>query len=201
LLFRPGTEFSYSNWGYVLLGAALEAAAGEPYGDVVEDRVLAPLGLHRTVLDDVKRPVPEAVPYELQDDGSAVRAPYHDVSFRWPSGGWLSTADELARFGSSFAAGELVPPRVVRTFTTDTRVAGRATGYGLGWEIHGPYAGHIGNTVGGSAALLVHLPSATAFALTTNLGFVTASAPPQPSPATPTPPVVLAPFLAGGARQ
>jgi CubicO group peptidase (beta-lactamase class C family) len=195
LLFAPGTDYAYSNWGYVLLGAAIEKAARAPYARVVRDRVLAPLGLRRTVLDDVTHPVAAATPYEIRDDGSAVRAPYTDLSFRWPSGGWLSTAEDVARFGSGFADGKLVPRSLVRTFTTEVRVRGHGTGYGLGWEVRGPYAGHTGNAVGGSAALLVHLPSATAFALTTNLGFVTAPSPPQPRRGTPTPPELLTPFL------
>lgn len=196
LLFPPGTDFSYSNWGYVLLGAALEDAADAPYQEVVRSTVLAPLGLRRTVLEDVTRPVPgRATFYESTNAGRAVRAPFHDVSFRWPSAGWLSAADELARFASAFADGRLVGPATVRTFTAEQQVGGRGTGYGLGWEVHGPFAGHTGNVVGGSAIVLVHVPSATALALTTNIGFVTAAAPPRPRRGTPEPPRLLEPFI------
>lgn len=45
-------EFSYSNLGPALLGRMLEAAAGEPYETLLEERVLAPLGLDQTVFTD-----------------------------------------------------------------------------------------------------------------------------------------------------
>jgi serine beta-lactamase-like protein LACTB, mitochondrial len=198
LLFAPGTDYSYSNWGYVLLGAALENAANLSYEEVVRGRILSPLGLRRTVLEDVTRPAAgRATFYEITNAGRAVRAPDHDVSFRWPSAGWLSTADELAHFASAFANGQLVRPATVLAFTAEQHVGGRGTGYGLGWEVRGPYAGHTGNVVGGSALVLVHVPSATALALTTNIGFVTAAVPPSPRPGTPEPPRLLAPFIGG----
>ena len=48
LLFPPGTAVSYSNFGFDLLAAALSAAAGKPYPDLLAERVLKPLGLTDT---------------------------------------------------------------------------------------------------------------------------------------------------------
>ncbi|MEQ1954032.1 D-alanyl-D-alanine-carboxypeptidase/endopeptidase AmpH [Mesorhizobium sp. CN2-181] len=49
-LFPPGTGVFYSNWGYDLLGLALANAGGKPYGDLLAERVLTPLGLTDTRL-------------------------------------------------------------------------------------------------------------------------------------------------------
>jgi CubicO group peptidase (beta-lactamase class C family) len=162
----------------------------------MRDEVLAPLVLTRTALEDVTRPAAgRATPYELDARNRPVRAPYHDVSWRWPAGGFLSTAPDLARFGSAFVGGSFVSPQTVALFTAEqpTR-AGAATGYALGWETRGGYVRHIGNTVGGTAALLVHVASSTALALTTNVGYVTAPAP-RVAPGTPEPPQILLPFM------
>ncbi len=48
LMFTPGTSVSYSNFGFDLLAAALARAAHEPYPDLLEARVLRPLGLSDT---------------------------------------------------------------------------------------------------------------------------------------------------------
>src|SRR5215208_5850146 len=183
LLFRPGTRYSYSNWGYVLLGRALETASGEPFEAYVRRAVLDPLGMSHTQLDDAGAPVPQrARHYEVTSDGRAVAAPRHDVSLRWPSGGFVSTAEDLARLGG-FAAGELVGPATRAQFLSGQRTAGgERTGYALGWEVHdtpfGKGYGHIGNAVGGTALLLSIPARGAVLALATNIGYVTASSPP-----------------------
>ena len=48
LLFTPGTSISYSNFGFDLLAAALAAAAHQPYPDLLDARVIRPLGLRDT---------------------------------------------------------------------------------------------------------------------------------------------------------
>jgi D-alanyl-D-alanine-carboxypeptidase/D-alanyl-D-alanine-endopeptidase len=48
LLFAPGTAISYSNFGFDVLAAALARAAHQPYADLLEARVIRPLGLRDT---------------------------------------------------------------------------------------------------------------------------------------------------------
>ncbi|MBV8793979.1 MAG: D-alanyl-D-alanine-carboxypeptidase/endopeptidase AmpH [Hyphomicrobiales bacterium] len=48
LMFAPGTAISYSNFGFDLLAAALARAAGKPYADLLDARVIRPLGLRDT---------------------------------------------------------------------------------------------------------------------------------------------------------
>ena len=201
LLHRPGTRFSYSNAGWVLLGAAIEGASGREFAEYMRTSVLRPLGLRATELDDAGRRIPNrARLYEVTNDGRAAPAPRHDVSIRWPSGGFVSTSQDVARFASAFVGGAFVGYGTAREFLTSQRTLdGRPTGYGLGWETHssplGLLAGHTGNAVGGTAALLVHPDTGVAVALTTNLGYVTAPRPPSPRHGTPTPPVFAAPFI------
>src|SRR5215208_627732 len=184
LLFAPGTRYSYSNWGYVLLGRAIETASGEPFEVYVRSAVLAPLGMSHTQLDDAGAPVAQrAGLYEVTSDGRAVAAPRHDVSLRWPSGGFVSTAEDLVRLGLGFTARDLVAPETRAQFLAEQRtIGGQPTGYALGWEVHDtPYGkgyGHTGNAVGGTALLLSIPARGAVLALATNIGYVTASAPP-----------------------
>ena len=55
LLFEPGSGNEYSNTGYVLLGAVIEKVSGKTYPDNVQDRILKPLGLHDTYVENLDR--------------------------------------------------------------------------------------------------------------------------------------------------
>ena len=84
LVARPGERFAYSSYGFDLLGAALESAAGKPFAAVVRDEVLAPLRMTRTRLDDGRSTTRF---YEVTEDRKAIRAPRVDLSNRYPPAG------------------------------------------------------------------------------------------------------------------
>ncbi|MFN8442860.1 MAG: serine hydrolase domain-containing protein [Caldilineaceae bacterium] len=48
LQFAPGSKASYSNLGYMVLGAVIEAVSGQPYADYVTEQILRPLGMTQT---------------------------------------------------------------------------------------------------------------------------------------------------------
>lgn len=58
--FAPGTQFRYSNTGFLLLGAMIERVSGQSYGDYLRDHVFVPAGMTATGLDPAS-PVPAAV--------------------------------------------------------------------------------------------------------------------------------------------
>jgi serine beta-lactamase-like protein LACTB len=138
--------------------------------------------------------------YELTSGGGIRLAPPIDLSDRLPAGGMLSTASDLARFGSALVTGRLVPRRsLAEMFTSQKTKNGRQTGYGIGFEVHpspfGVFVGHSGAVDGGTAVLLVHPRTRTVLAITTNLGYATADSPPAPAAGTPDPPAIMLPFI------
>ncbi len=200
LLFRPGSEHSYSSYGFNVLGAALEGAAGAGYVDVLREQVLSPLGLTRTQ-NDLEGLDGRAAFYEVLEDRTAGPAPPADLSDRYPSGGLVSTAEEVARLGSELGDPGFLGRATQATFFTEQRPAnGMPTGYGLGYEVAetplGRFVGHTGNVVGGTAFLLAHLRSRAAIAMTTNIGWVTVGTPPELGRSVPDPPQLLVPFVA-----
>jgi CubicO group peptidase (beta-lactamase class C family) len=52
LVAEPGTRYNYSTYGYNLLGAVIEAAAGESYGEYIQKHIFAPLGMANSRMDN-----------------------------------------------------------------------------------------------------------------------------------------------------
>jgi serine beta-lactamase-like protein LACTB, mitochondrial len=200
LVAKPGEQFLYSSYGFNLLGAAVEGAAGRPFAAVVEEALLTPLGMTRTSLDDGRSGGGRARFYEVTSNRRAVVAPPMDLSDRFPSGGLLSTAEDLARFGIGITDRAFLSSRTQAVlFTSQKTARGEATGYGFGFEVgespFGRVVGHTGNVVGGTSFLLVHPRTRVVVAMTTNIGFVTVARPPRLGQEVPEPPELALPFI------
>jgi CubicO group peptidase (beta-lactamase class C family) len=114
LVLRPGEQWHYSNLVFALLGEIVMRATGEPYADVLQRRILDPLGLTRTSL----RPDgPKASPYYVDPYSEIARdEPDPEVTESTGAAGWLwSTAADLARWGAFLADGddEVLPKAVL----------------------------------------------------------------------------------------
>jgi CubicO group peptidase (beta-lactamase class C family) len=197
LVAPPGEQFHYSSYGFNLLGAAVETATSSRFGQAVTATVLQPLGMKRTSVG--RPPMGGTRFYEVTGRRRAVPAPYIDLSDRYPSGGFLSTAEDLVRLGVGLTSPAFLDDRSrALLFTSQRTRAGEPTGYGFGFEVgespFGPVVGHTGNVVGGTAGLLIHPGTRVVVALVTNIGFVTAPSPPDLS-GTPGPPQLALPFI------
>jgi CubicO group peptidase (beta-lactamase class C family) len=60
LLFKPRTRYRYSSYGWILVSAAVEAAADQPFLRFVREQIFKPLGMSHTV--------PDPAPVEADDD-------------------------------------------------------------------------------------------------------------------------------------
>jgi CubicO group peptidase (beta-lactamase class C family) len=110
LLRTPRGEYSYSNLGYALLGQALAVRAGLPYPQLLAERVLAPLGMTRTVA------APEVLPpgraRELGPDGRPT-TPWSSTGSVPAGTGVYSTASDLGRLAAAAASGDLPGARAL----------------------------------------------------------------------------------------
>lgn len=134
----PGSKWIYSTYGYVLVSAAIEKASGQDFLSFMHDKVFLPLGMQDTVADESDKIIPyRARWYTLIADGSYRNAPYEDLSYKWAGGGFLSTAEDLARFGASLSkSGFLKQDTLTMIFSPQKTIAGKKTKYGLGWFVH-----------------------------------------------------------------
>ncbi len=176
LVAPPGTKFSYSSYGFNLISAVVESAAGEEFLSYMQGHVFTPLGLAHTAADQNTKIVEQRSRfYELAKDGQAENAPYVDNSYKWAGGGFLSTAEDLVRFGSALMEPGFLKAATLKTmFTPQKTKTGEPTEYGIGWFVHKSQSGklvceHAGGSVGGTSQLIIYPETRVVVALVTNL--------------------------------
>lgn len=177
LVASPGTRYSYSSYGFNLISAVVEGASGEQFLSYVSRHVFTPLGMTHTAPDKNDSLIPNRTRfYERTDSGTFVPSPTVDNSYKWAGGGFLSTAEDLVKFGSAhLSPGYLKAATLELLFTPQHTSSGEATPYGIGWFVSTDTLGHRyvyhgGGSVGGTTAFGVDRDSRVVIALVTNLG-------------------------------
>jgi CubicO group peptidase (beta-lactamase class C family)/tetratricopeptide (TPR) repeat protein len=137
LVGEPGTVHSYSSYGYNLLGAVIEGASGQSYGEFMREQLWSPLGMDSTRMDDPNAIIPNRVRgYRLGPDGQLIHSEFVDISSRFAAGGTRSTVIDLLHLGKGLNEGRVLKPETMDTMLTSmTTSDGRYTGYGMGWGI------------------------------------------------------------------
>ncbi|HUL72250.1 MAG TPA: serine hydrolase domain-containing protein [Vicinamibacterales bacterium] len=155
LLFEPGTRYEPSSYGWILVSAAVEAAAHEPFFRFMRAHVFEPLGMADTQPDSATEPIPNRATFYFPRFAGNTR--YGPESVRegdhtcYAGGGaFLSTPSDLVRFGMGINSGRLLQPATVTLLQTAQRLpSGDATGYGLGWKVETlPLAGEPARMAG-----------------------------------------------------
>jgi CubicO group peptidase (beta-lactamase class C family) len=154
LLFEPDTKYQYSTFGWILVSAAVEAAAGEPFFTFMRRRIFEPIGMTATGADS-EQGSEHATFYESTWVHNRVPATPVDYSCFAGASGFVSTPSDLVRFGLALTSGRLLKRETVRTLQTpQTLSSGTPTAYGLGWMLENV-------TLAGSPARLAHHSSRT----------------------------------------
>jgi len=109
LLFPPGKYYSYTSYGVNLLQGVVEKASGMPFEAYMRENVWGPAGMDATQFNIPERVVRNrARSYERGDDGAVRNVLYGDLTYKFASGGMMSTAEDLVRFASALNAGRLM---------------------------------------------------------------------------------------------
>jgi D-alanyl-D-alanine carboxypeptidase len=132
-LFAPGTTWSYSNTGYILLGLIVEAASGNPIGAELDRRIFRPLGLRATSFASSPSISGTYAHGYFPLAGSRPRdASVFSQSSTWAAGAIVSTTDDLANFYRALLRGRLLRPRLLQAMETTVPVAPDPQGGGSG---------------------------------------------------------------------
>lgn len=141
--FPPGTQWKYSNTGYVLLGILIGKVSGKFYGDFLKERVFTPLGMTTARVINEADIIPNrAAGYDL-------------VKGEWKNQGWVSpvlnttadgslyfTVQDMAKWDLALYSDKLLKKSSRDAMWTPVKLAdGKTQGYGFGWSL-GDTNGH-----------------------------------------------------------
>jgi serine beta-lactamase-like protein LACTB, mitochondrial len=186
LLFEPGTKYRYSRYGWILMSAAVEAAAKEPFLSFMRSQIFEPLGMDRTGADSAAEPIPDRATFYFPRFAADPRYgpdPMRPLDYSCYAGSsaFLSTPSDLVRFAMAISGGKLLQPATVKLLQTSQRLpSGQETGYGLGWDLETVTlagkqtraVGHDGDSLGGMVASLTTFPEhQIVVAVTSNISY------------------------------
>ncbi len=153
LNFAPGSEYLYSNTGYVLAATIVSRVSGMPFARFSQERLFKPLGMtHTQWRDDYRRIVPGRATAYAFEGGTWVQ----DMPFTMVhgNGGLLSSLEDLRVWNDALTSGLLGRPELTRLLETQmTLNDGRRLTYALGLQVN-PWApgirevSHSGSTAG-----------------------------------------------------
>ncbi len=135
--FAPGQKWSYSNSGYILLGAIVEKASGVPFDRFLQTAICEPLGMTSTRLELPQLLIPRRASGYIKNEQGYLNAPYINMTQPLAAGGMVSTVDDLARWDASLYREELLSAESLQRAHTSYRLLdGSPSHYGYGWGIH-----------------------------------------------------------------
>lgn len=166
--FEPGTQYLYSNSGFVLLAQIVYRVTGEPLAKFAAERIFAPLGMHDTRFqEDHAEIIPNrATAYMPRAGGYALRMSMFDQMAG--AAGIHTTVEDFGRWLRNYDDGTVGGMDAVRAMTTPTKLkndslamTGATTAYGMGLDV-GTYRGlpiisHTGSW-GGYRSAFIRFP-------------------------------------------
>lgn len=152
--FPPGTQYAYSNGGYVLLGLILEEATRKRLDQLLREEIFQPAGMHASVVYQGEGTAIEQRAFGYAQVGSGFRRTDQSVtSATRGDGGIYSSVLDLVAWEAALESGRLANVDSMRRIFEPGRLRdGTPTTYGYGWSL-GSYRGfarqsHTGSSVG-----------------------------------------------------
>lgn len=180
LIFKPGTEYLYNSFDWVLISLAMQEVSGIPFEEYVQENVINLLGMKNT-----SAPENPKTPFVINSDSQRYATFYSknklgfrkavpvDNFYKLAGGGYLSTSEDIANFGQAYLEDKVLDEKMRSEFLTSTVVNGNPTYYGLGWQVSEDkkgrfFYGHVGNGVGGYSNFFVYPNEQMVFAILVN---------------------------------
>jgi CubicO group peptidase (beta-lactamase class C family) len=175
LEFEPGSQWAYSNYGFILLGAVIERVTGLSYYDYVQAHIYAPARMTGSGSLPEDQPVPDRSIGYTKPPGATAFVPNTDtLPYRGTSaGGGYSTVEDLERFADALMANKLLSPDSTKLLITG-KVKEPGARYAYGFEdardAHGNgWVGHGGGAPGINGDLKIYPKSGYVVAVLANL--------------------------------
>jgi CubicO group peptidase (beta-lactamase class C family) len=134
--FDPGSNFSYNNSGYLLLGFIIEKVSGKSYGDYLRDTFFKPLEMHDTGVHSSTAIIEHEATGYSYETGKATKALNWDMSRAGGAGALYSTVEDLLRWNEGIFAGKVLSEESLKAAFTPVKLTSGEDpmmSYGYGW--------------------------------------------------------------------
>jgi CubicO group peptidase (beta-lactamase class C family) len=116
--FEPGTKFSYSNSGYVLLGYLIEKVSGQTYADFLQQNIFTPLGMKDTGIDSNAAILPQRAQGYRRSQRGIEHDGYISMTIPFSAGALYSTTGDLLKWEQGLFGGKVLKPESLTRMTT-----------------------------------------------------------------------------------
>lgn len=168
--FKPGSQYSYSNIGYILLAEIITQVSGKDYPDFVADEILKPLGIKSIVPGDENQFADnEVTDYQsIHNKGhQAVDSSVYQMEPNLGAGGWVASPEALLEFVSAVKGHSEI--KILKKDTIDNMLSpeGPDPSMARGWQVWPGQISHTG-TLEGQGSFLVSLDNGISYAVIAN---------------------------------
>jgi len=161
--FEPGTRYSYSNTGYLILGRVVEKVAGMPFGEFLNKCIFEPLGMNHTAFD------PDLINSNFaKGHMSFILSPPEQVTLEakgwiYSAGAIFSTPSDLIKWNNALFSGRIINGHYLKIMTSPRTLSdGNISNYGCGLAIGEKYGETIyshSGAVNGFIAINWYVPN------------------------------------------
>ncbi len=171
LLFEPSTAFSYNTFGYVLLSEIMQKASKTDFNHLVKTKIFDPLSMQHTFIEDSEKIIVNKTNF-FRNKGKLASTVANE--YKVAGGGFLSTSEDLIKFGEEIISPTIVSQKALNKILTSQKLKSKKnTGYGIGFSIAftenktAKYY-HTGGGVGASTVLLIYPKEGIVISVLTN---------------------------------
>lgn len=163
LLFKPGTSYQYSTYGFSLLGRIIEVTSQMDYLSYMYSKIFLPLAMDHTCADEPDSVIIGRARFYERNKTKWVNAAMVDNSCKWPGAGLLSTPSDLVKMGQGLMNHTLLSKSTVELIFTPQQLSnGKSTGVGIAWrngtDARGRRFVHHGGLIDGGRTFLIIYP-------------------------------------------
>ncbi|GGG31070.1 hypothetical protein GCM10011344_34970 [Dokdonia pacifica] len=165
LLFEPGARFSYTTYGYAVLGLLIEKVSGVTYEEYMQKNIWDKAGMKNTGIEKYGVKISnKSMLYHRDKKGRIKESTQNNLSNRIPGGGFYITLEDMFLFGNAVLENKLISESTLDLMRQHHSLEKEANAYGFGWFLYNPkpnegaIIGHSGEQ-SGSASQLFIIPS------------------------------------------
>jgi len=181
LQFTPGEEWRYCNTNYLLLGMLIEQVTGKKYYQFLFERILKPLGMTQTHVNDRQAIIANRATGYIRIPGNLQNAPYFSPANAFGAGDLISTVEDMVKWDAALYSERLLKASSLEEMWTPVVLSkGGTAEYGFGWDVKSENGhrliAHGGNITGFSCGILRFVNDKLTVIVLTNFGSINAEA-------------------------